>query len=459
MLLNSLEFLIFFPIVTLLLFVMPKKLRVAWMVVVSLTFFAMWDVWNLLFIVFTILSTYLCATLLGRLTVRGDSRNARRVFLAITILFNIGIIAVTKYLGILTAPIGVSFYTLQAIGYLIDVYREKTSPEKNILKYSLFVSFFLLIESGPIERSTNLLKQIRNAETIVFWNFERVRDGFVRIIWGVFLKLVLADRMAILVDRVYGNYEGYGAVGIILASLMFSFQIYCDFSGYSHMAIGAAKIMGFEIMENFKQPYLATSIKEFWRRWHISLTSWLTDYIYISLGGNRKGLIRKYINIVIVFLVSGIWHGRGLNFLAWGLLHGIYQIIGDCKNRHTKYHLPKGLAVVVNFSLVNFAWFFFASSGLGTALRTIMQIFSGDVLSGIGELGLVVGDYVIIGVGLLLVLLVGIAKEKGVSMTAWLSSRFFVIRLIAYVGIFCAIVMVGIYGIGYDTSNFMYVQF
>lgn len=459
MLLNSLDFLIFFPIVTMLLFIMPKKLRVLWMSLVSLTFFAWWDVRNLAFLAFTVLSTYGCAIWLEKLNDNEKSGAKRKLLLAITVLLNVGIIGLTKYLGILLAPIGVSFYTLQALGYLFDVYRKRISPEKNILKYSLFVSFFLVIESGPIERSGHLLKQIQNAESIAFWNFERVREGFLRIIWGVFLKIVLADRMAILVERVYGNYEGYGALGIILASVMFSFQIYCDFSGYSHMAIGAAKVMGFEITENFRQPYLATSIKEFWRCWHISLTSWLTDYIYIPLGGNRKGTIRKYFNILIVFLVSGIWHGRGLNFLAWGLLHGIYQIVGDWKNRHISVHLPKPLAVVVNFLMVNFAWIFFATSGLGTSIKTIAQIFRAGALAGVKELGLVFGDYVIIGIGLILLLIIGIARSKGVKVTDWLFDRFFLIRWIAYIGIICAVVMVGIYGVGYDTSNFMYVQF
>lgn len=239
----------------------------------------------------------------------------------------LGITVADRHLDLLL-PVGISFYTFQALSYTIDVYRGDTDDgirtEKNILKYALFVSFFPQLVAGPIERSKNLLRQIQNIEYIPVWNFDRVRDGFFLMIWGLFQKLVIADRASLLVNNVVNHYQKYGFIELLIAMILFAFQIYCDFGGYTNIARGAAQVMGFSLTNNFRQPYLAVNIKDFWRRWHISLTSWFTDYLYIPLGGNRKGTLRKYLNVFIVFSISGLWHGASWNFVVWGVLHGIF---------------------------------------------------------------------------------------------------------------------------------------
>jgi len=229
----------------------------------------------------------------------------------------IGIAPTEKSLDLLL-PVGISFYTFQALGYSIDVYRGDVKAEKNLLKYALFVSFFPQLVAGPIERSKNLLTQVNCVEYFRLWNYERITNGAVIMLWGFFQKMVIADRAAILVDKVYGEYWIYGTIELIFATILFAFQIYCDFSGYSMIAVGAARIMGFELMENFNAPYYSKSIKEFWRRWHISLSSWFRDYIYIPLGGNRVSRLKGYGNLMVTFLISGLWHGANWSYVAWG---------------------------------------------------------------------------------------------------------------------------------------------
>lgn len=223
-------------------------------------------------------------------------------------------------------PVGISFYTFQALGYVIDVYRDDINAEKNFFRYALFVSFFPQLVAGPIERSQNLLTQLAQKHKP---NFEQMRDGLLLMLWGFFLKIVLADRIAIFVDTIYGDINKYGGWYLIVATVLFAVQIYCDFAGYSTIATGASEILGIRLMENFNAPYFSQSVSEFWRRWHISLSSWFRDYVYVPLGGNRKGTLRKYVNIMIVFLVSGLWHGAGWSYVAWGGLNGAYQVIGS----------------------------------------------------------------------------------------------------------------------------------
>lgn len=207
------------------------------------------------------------------------------------------------------------FFTLQSLGYLIDIYRGDIYAEKNYFKFALFVSFFPQLVAGPIERSKNLLKQLNTPKR---FSYENLRRGFFLVVWGMFLKVVIADRAAIFVDSVYGNYYTYGGLYIVFATVLFSIQIYCDFHGYSTIARGVAMTMGYSLVENFNAPYFSQSVKEFWRRWHISLSSWFRDYLYIPLGGNRKGLMRKNLNLLVVFLVSGLWHGASFSYIFWG---------------------------------------------------------------------------------------------------------------------------------------------
>ena len=264
-------------------------------------------------------------------------------------------------------PVGISFYIFQALGYLIDVYRGDIYAEKNFLQYALFVSFFPQLVAGPIERSKNLLKQL--AETKTF-NYENVRQGLLIMLWGYFLKMVIADRSAILVNAVYAKYLEYKGFQLITANILFAIQIYCDFMGYSTIAKGAAKVLGFDLMENFHEPYFACSIKDFWRRWHISLSTWFRDYLYIPLGGSRCSTWKKYRNIMITFVVSGLWHGASLTFVFWGFIHGAYQLLEDfiapyVERIITKLKINttvfswKLLRILKTFILVDIAWIFF----------------------------------------------------------------------------------------------------
>ena len=269
-------------------------------------------------------------------------------------------------------PLGISFFTFQSISYIVDTYTKKIPSEKNFLNVALFISFFPIISSGPIQRAGNLIPQFLHIRN---FNYENATDGMKLFAWGMFKKLCIADRIAVYVNYVYGNVnDGYG-LAILLATVLYSFQIYCDFSGYSDMAIGIARYLGFDVGKNFDHPYLSKSVGEFWRRWHISLSSWLRDYVYIPLGGSRVALPRIYLNILITFLVSGIWHGSTWNFVIWGLLHGIFQCIGRAtKSFWKKIKVPSFIRIFITFCLVTFAWIFFRSDNLQEAGIVISKI-------------------------------------------------------------------------------------
>lgn len=272
-------------------------------------------------------------------------------------------------------PLGISFFTFQSISYIVDTYTKKIPSEKNFLNVALFIIFFPIISSGPIQRAGNLIPQFQNVRN---FDYNNATDGMKLFAWGMFKKLCIADRIAVYVNYVYGNVnDGYG-LAILLATVLYSFQIYCDFSGYSDMAIGIARYLGFDIGKNFDHPYLSKSVGEFWRRWHISLSSWLRDYIYIPLGGSRVALPRIYLNLMITFLVSGIWHGSTWNFVIWGLLHGIFQCIGRAtKSFWKKIKVPSFIRIFITFCLVTFAWIFFRSDNLqeaGIVINKIAQV-------------------------------------------------------------------------------------
>lgn len=269
-------------------------------------------------------------------------------------------------------PLGISFFTFQSISYIVDTYTKKIPSEKNFLNVAIFISFFPIISSGPIQRAGNLIPQFQNVRN---FDYNNATDGMKLFAWGMFKKLCIADRIAVYVNYVYGNVnDGYG-VAILLATVLYSFQIYCDFSGYSDMAIGIARYLGFNVGKNFDHPYLSKSVGEFWRRWHISLSSWLRDYVYIPLGGSRVALPRIYLNILITFLVSGIWHGSTWNFVIWGLLHGIFQCIGRAtKSFWEKIKVPSFIRIFITFCLVTFAWIFFRSNNLQEAGIVISKI-------------------------------------------------------------------------------------
>lgn len=337
MLFNSIDFLVFFPIVALIYFIFPRRIRYIWLLLSSYYFYMCWNP----VLIFLLLGVTLISWLLGWWLERTVAKShAAKGLVAVGCVILLGIFGYFKYTAFLLQsvngllkyvhinpipqhdvilPVGISFFTFQALGYVIDVYRGNMKAEKNILRYALFVAFFPQILSGPIGRAGSLLKQIREDSEHAVWNYERIVSGLIVMLWGFFLKLVIADRAAILVDQVFQNYQQYQMVALCTGALVYAIQIYCDFMGYSTIALGAARVLGFTLIDNFDTPYFACSISDFWRRWHISLSTWFRDYLYIPLGGNRHGKWKQYRNILITFAVSGLWHGASWNFVIWGV--------------------------------------------------------------------------------------------------------------------------------------------
>ena len=350
-------------------------------------------------------------------------------------------------------PVGISFYIFQAVGYAVDVYRGTIKAEKNFVVYALFISFFPQLVAGPIERAKNMLPQFREKHKFSYENFDA---GLRLMIWGFFMKLCVADRVSTYVDAVYNNYMEHSGVSLLLATFFFTFQIYCDFAGYSLIAIGSSKMMGFTLMENFHRPYFAKSIKEFWRRWHISLSTWFKDYLYIPLGGNRVGHYRHLWNLFVTFLVSGIWHGANLTFVLWGSLHGLYQIVGIEKNRLLpKVNVSKRLHAVFNclvtFVLVMFAWIFFRANDLHSAFSIIAKIFTdrGPLFTGEGIPSLLLG-FMCIGI----LMLKEIKDEMSIKVHA-LNSKNYWVRIIS-ISLFIAFIILTA---SFNGGAFIYFQF
>ncbi|MDE6664491.1 MAG: MBOAT family protein [Lachnospiraceae bacterium] len=497
MLFNSIDFLLFFPLVVCVFFLIPKKLRCVWLLVSSYYFYMSWNPKYALLIALSTVITYLSGLFIDKCS----SNTYKKFIVAGSLISNLLILGIFKYANFaiytlsavlqragfapidkrldLLLPVGISFYTFQALSYTLDVYKGRIKAEKNLIRYALFVSFFPQLVAGPIERSGHLLRQIQNIDKLRLWNYQRVRDGVLLMFWGLFQKLVIADRASLLVNEVYDHYQSYGFLEISIATFLFAFQIYCDFAGYTNIARGASNVMGFELMQNFRQPYFAISIKDFWRRWHISLTSWFTDYLYIPLGGNRKGDVRKYINIFIVFIVSGLWHGASWNFIVWGFVHAVYQVAGDIKDKLTdKVKVLKNsnnslrlndknsllfsdrlLRIIITFILVDIAWVFFASSSLRQALDMLIQMFTSFQMASIYEIGLDRGNWFMFWFGVGILTVVDVCHEMGKSIFAMVNKQLLYFRWLLYLGLIWSVIMFGIYGSKYDTSQFIYFQF
>lgn len=395
MLFNSIGFLLFFPIVCILYYAIPAKrvkARNLLLLIASYYFYINWEPAYALLLLTSTIVTY--CTALGIVYFK-DNRN-KKICLVSSLVLNLTILFVFKYynflasnietalktsgLGIdipefsLLLPVGISFYTFQAIGYSIDVYRGTTNAERHFPTYALFVSFFPQLVAGPIERSNNLLPQFKQRHR---FDYNELMVGVNLMVWGYFMKLVLADRCGIYVDAIFNNVDKHNGGSYWLASLLFPFQIYGDFAGYSLIAIGVSRVLGFRLMENFRRPYFASSIGEFWHRWHISLSTWFKDYVYIPLGGNRVGRIRQYFNLLITFVVSGIWHGANWTFFCWGSLHGILlcveKTLGVGKRQY--YGIGKLCHWAITFVLVCLAWILFRANNLGDAVAIMMGLF------------------------------------------------------------------------------------
>ena len=348
-------------------------------------------------------------------------------------------------------PLGISFFTFQAVGYMLDVFHGRVKAEKNLLDYLLFVSFFPQVTAGPISMLDELMPQIKAVHE---FKYEQARHGLKLLLWGMFIKLVIADRLGLFVDVVYPNYIHYNSSTCILASIFYSIQIYCDFSGYSLMAIGIARTLGFDLPYNFRRPYLAVSITDFWKRWHITLTRWLTRQVYIPLGGSRCGRARNYLNILITFLVSGIWHGANWTFVVWGCIHGILQMIEKSVGLH-KYEgggkITKTLRILLTCLLVNMAWIFFRMSDISSALGFIAHMFQ---LPGSPDISLMgIPSLLMLGTGLLILLFKEIKDEFFSHHFIFLQSC--LARWAIYVILFCMIIITGVL----DGGQFIYASF
>ncbi len=391
---NSIQFLLFYPIVAVLNFVVPRKYRYIPLLIASYYFYLTWNAKLLFLILFTTAVSYASGILIEKRPMK------KTLWMIISVVASLSVLFFFKYYNFvagtigyffgadlslqLILPVGISFYTFQTLSYSIDVYRGNIKAEHNFFYYALFVSFFPQLVAGPIERPDNLLPQLHAEHK---FNYDDLCIGSKRMLAGFFKKIVVADTAAKYVNTVYNNPTEKGGLAIIIATVLFAIQIYCDFSGYTDIAIGCSRIMGYRLMQNFERPYSCENIRDFWSRWHISLSSWFKDYLYIPLGGNRRGRSRQLVNLLIVFLVSGLWHGAEWTFVLWGFLHGIYRIIGDLTyKKREKLYVRMGIdttsrpvrmfRTAVTFVLVCFAWIFFRANNTSQLILILKRLFT-----------------------------------------------------------------------------------
>ena len=466
MLFNSIEYAIFLPAVFFLYWILPHKYRWPLLLAASYFFYMCWKPVYALLILATTLVSYTAAILIEK----AGTKARKRLVLAAGAAVSLGVLFLYKYfnfasralcdfIGLFTArpqpltlklllPVGISFYTFQTLGYIIDVYRKDAKAERHFGIYATFVSFFPQLVAGPIERSANLIPQIREERK---FDSELASYGLKQLLWGFFKKVVIADRIALYAARVFENPEGFKGFSLLAAVFLFTVQIYCDFSGYSDMAIGTAKLLGIKLTTNFKSPYFAGSLRDFWGRWHISLSTWFKDYVYIPLGGNRKGKPRQLLNLFVTFLLSGLWHGADWTFLVWGGAHGagrVFEEIVFPKKREFQNKVLKVLRGVLVFLFCSFLWIFFASKSIGDSFYVIGHMFEGIsaplgyIKSGLGALGFDLRSLAVLALATVILILFdafsvkrdvigGIAKAKpGVRWAVYILFTVFVILCI-----------------------------
>lgn len=484
MLFNSFTFIIFFITVTILYFIFPHKLRWLLLLISSYIFYMAWRPELIILIVFSTFINYFISLLIYN----SSNKNKRKKYLYISLIINFGLLFIFKYTnfigGTLTEilnfaginykvknfdiilPMGISFYTFQAASYTIDVYKKRIKPIKHYGIFSLFITFFPQLVAGPIERSENLLPQFYEKHK---FNSERILQGLKLMLLGFFKKIVIADRASTAVNTIFNNPQTHSGLYFIFATLLFTFQIYCDFSGYSDIAKGSAKVLGFRLMENFNKPYLSKSIKEFWKRWHISLSSWFMDYVYIPLGGNRCGNIIKCRNVFITFLVSGLWHGANWTFVIWGGLHGIYQVIGIITYKFRSFlkgennFILKFFSILITFILTAFAWIFFRANTINDAFYIISNLFTDIskwtshqyIYEVITSTGLNIMEIIVVCTAILFLMASEIISGKK-SVFEYFEKKLYLIRLFYYILIAVFIISAGVY---YNAGEFIYFQF
>lgn len=475
MLFNSIQFLFFFVIVTTLYFALPYNKRWLLLLLSSCYFYMAFVPIYILILGFTIVIDYFAG-----IYIENAEGKRRKLFLIFSLVANIGVLAVFKYYNFLNEnfsilmkgfalenpipylsillPIGLSFHTFQAMSYTIEVYRGHQKAERHFGIYSLYVMFYPQLVAGPIERPQNLLHQFREKYD---FDYDRVVQGLKMMLWGLFKKLVIADRLAIYVNTVYNNPEHHSGISFIIATVFFAIQIYCDFSGYSEMAIGAAKVMGFKLMTNFNRPYFSRNISEFWKRWHISLSTWFKDYLYISLGGNRVTVPRWYFNLFIVFVISGLWHGANWTYIIWGALNGFYLVFAivsqNFRNNIVKLaglnklpRLHNALQVFITFVLACFAWIFFRANHVDDAFLIVKKIIQ---LKGPVFIDNNTMFYSLIGI--IILFSVESKKEYYKGQFSFLENKSWLIRNLSYASLIIIILLMGVF----DGGQFIYFQF
>lgn len=492
MLFNSLHFIIFFPVVTAGYFLLPHRVRWAWLLAASCYFYMVFEPVYILILVFTILIDYVAG-----IAIAASEGAKRKWILVVSICVNIGVLAFFKYFNFLgeslktivdafglgqptppvleiLLPIGLSFHTFQSLSYTIEVYRRRTPAERHLGIFALYVLFYPQLVAGPIERPQNVIHQFREKH---YFEYERVKLGLQLMVWGMFKKVVVADRLAGFVNVVYGDVYAYAGISLILATIFFAFQIYCDFSGYSDIALGSAQVMGYRLMLNFDRPYFSKSIAEFWKRWHISLSTWFRDYLYISLGGNRVSRPRWYFNLLFTFLISGLWHGANWTYVIWGALNGFYLIAEmqwqgavdrwrrRADGRWNRFALNLFL-ILVTFSLTCFAWIFFRANSVQDAFYVVTHLFVGfDALfenllnPAFVKLNILLGrdkwDFALAWAGIAFLLLTHYL-QRGVSGREILNRQSATVRWAFYFAIVGAILFLGAFN---ESQQFIYFQF
>lgn len=491
---HSFQYLIFFLIVYIIYIVLPKKSRYIWLLAASYFFYYCADARYVPLLLGITLLAWLSGLGIGQAQRRSKTTLAKRLFV-LTITIDLGILCYFKYTGflldnlkhitalfqtnILTAagnllpPLGISFILFQSISYTIDVYKQAVPAERNILKFAFYLAFFPKLISGPIERARTILEQLRSP---VCLHLSDLKEGLSLILIGLFLKLVLSDNIAVVINPVFASWQDYSGLQIALAIVLFAFQIYGDFGGYSYIALGSARILGFHLSNNFNAPYHSESVSEFWTRWHITLNDWLRDYLYIPLGGNRRGTFRKYVNTMIVFLLSGLWHGAEWTFVIWGGLNGLYIIAENLiKKIHKKSRRHKPPAAdrfsthlrrrVITFLLVDFAWLFFCMPDLSSALGMIRHAVTQPGIRELFNFGFLtlfpdIKTFAVIMLSLLILLWIDtiIYREK-VSYTTFFFKQSSAFRWLISIAALCMIIFFGVYGDTYEQTQFIYFQF
>lgn len=467
------DYLLFFPVAAVLNFIIPRKYRYILLCMLSLVFYGLSDLRSMPVIMAECIFIYFAGIIVDKTNSSGRVILSHFMIVVFS-LIPIAALIVFKYLVSSGYPLGMSFFSLQATGYLIDVYKKKTSPEKNPVRLILYICFFPIVSSGPIERTDNLLKQIREGSEA---DICRIKKGLLELAWGLYMKMVLSNRIAPMVDVIYEGYDHFRGIEIMIATVLFGIQIYCDFAGYSYMAIGSARILGYDLVDNFDAPYMSTSPGMFWRRWHMSLYNWFREYIYFPLGGSRRGKLRKYINVMIVFIVSGIWHGKKLGFIFWGALNGIFVVAQDLlirgrtaggkktDNKGVMTEIKTALSVIGTFFLIDYAWMFFKADSFRQGLsmsRTLLTNFGiseVNLQTLLTEFEVQLFDCIVVIAGVVLLLTADFLKNKYKDVSKIIFTSPTAVRWIIYLSLLSVVIIFGIYGYSYEQTEFIYFQF